>query len=227
MLTWLCTVFPMKKVATSWGMTFWRSTLLAFSMVSISSLSILKHCSSRKSTRLLSSSWQPETRRSQTQRAHSGFGHEEGGAWTHLSSQDQTHHVEDHQPDSRHDLRVLQDARPAHMHTRVTTQHNVYVRERHTCWDTKGAELMMVTYRQGFRDLYLCINNVKLSATFTRRWSVYIYGIIACTGVLSVHTSVHVRIHCFQHQHTCAHGSSSYIWKFTCDSSVAGEAHIA
>lgn len=58
--TWLRIVLPMKKEATWSGSTFWRRSLLTFSMVSISSLSVLKQRSNRKSTRQPSSSWEKQ-----------------------------------------------------------------------------------------------------------------------------------------------------------------------
>lgn len=70
--TWLRTVLPMKMEATWSGRTFCRRSLLTFSTVSISSLSIWKHFSSRKSTRQPSSSW--ERVRHFTQRQMNTFG---------------------------------------------------------------------------------------------------------------------------------------------------------
>lgn len=55
--TWFRMALPMKKEATWNGSTFWSRSLLIFSMVSISSRSIWKQRSNKKSTRHPSSSW--------------------------------------------------------------------------------------------------------------------------------------------------------------------------
>lgn len=139
--TWFRTVLPMKKEATWSGSTFWRRSLLTFSMVSISSLSVLKQWSNRKSTRQPSSSWEVR-QRVQTWAtnvmfvSNLRFAHvqqtekddhtyinflleivhklcEHSSTHTYLSGKYEAHNVKDDQPNAWHDLRVLQHTWPA------------------------------------------------------------------------------------------------------------------
>lgn len=137
--TWLRIVLPMKKEATWSGSTFCRRSLLTFSMVSISSLSVWKQRSKRKSTRQPSSSWEKDTAQiwkkklnlsyfvskwpnnTHGQQTHTSTPsllettekmHEYLSSHTYLSGKYKAYYVKDDQPNPWHDLRVLQHARP-------------------------------------------------------------------------------------------------------------------